>query len=39
MNKEIKISPTLTSKQKKALKILLNHENGITELLYGGAAF
>lgn len=25
-------------KQKQALKILLNHENGVNELLYGGAA-
>jgi len=36
--KIINIAPTLTSKQKQTLKILLDNKNGITEVLYGGAA-
>lgn len=32
------VTPTFISKQKDALKALLNQSNGVTELLYGGAA-
>jgi len=37
MSKEIQISPTLTAKQKEALKLLMSN-NGVDEVLYGGAA-
>jgi len=38
MAKEKIISPTLTAKQKEALKLLMSNDNGINEVLYGGAA-
>lgn len=38
MNKTIKIKPTLNAKQKQALKVLYNFDNGVTDVLYGGAA-
>lgn len=34
----INITPKLTPKQKEALRLLFSHNNGITEVLYGGAA-
>lgn len=37
MNNQITISPTLTVKQKEALKLLMSN-NGVDEVLYGGAA-
>ena len=37
-NQTISINPTLTNKQKETLKILMNHTNGVNEVLYGGAA-
>lgn len=37
-NNIINISPSLTAKQKKTLKVLLSNDNGINEVLYGGAA-
>jgi len=36
--KTLDIKPTLTKKQREALKILLDHNNGITELVFGGGA-
>jgi hypothetical protein len=38
MENEIIISPTLTQKQKQTLKLLFSYSNGVTEVLYGGAA-
>jgi hypothetical protein len=32
------ISPSMTEKQKEALKVLFGYTNGINEVLYGGAA-
>lgn len=37
-NQTISINPALTAKQKETLKILMNHTNGVNEVLYGGAA-
>ena len=37
-NNIINITPTLTNKQKQALRILLDNNNNITELLFGGGA-
>lgn len=34
----LKIDPQLHDKQKVAMSLLLDHQNGITEILYGGAA-
>jgi phage terminase large subunit len=34
----IEINPDLNPVQKKVLKLLLNHKNGITEILFGGGA-
>ena len=34
----MKINPKFHNKQKRALKALLNSENGVNEILYGGAA-
>lgn len=36
--KPLKINPTLTKKQKHALRILLDNKNGISDILFGGAA-
>jgi hypothetical protein len=38
MNNKLTINPTLTNKQKEAMRILFDYENGISELVYGGAA-
>lgn len=38
MIKTININPSLTKKQKAALKLLFDYKNGVTEILYGGAA-
>lgn len=34
----IEISPTLTPKQTDTLRLLFEYDNGVTEVLYGGAA-
>lgn len=34
----MKINPELTTKQRQAMSVLMDHTNGITELLWGGAA-
>ena len=34
----MQINPTLNPKQREAMNALLDHENGITEVLFGGAA-
>ncbi len=38
MNNTIDINPTLTPKQKEALKLLFDYNNGVNEVLYGGSA-
>jgi PBSX family phage terminase large subunit len=38
MSNKLVINPTLTNKQKDAMRILLDYNNGISELVYGGAA-
>lgn len=38
MSNIITINPVLTKKQKQALRLLFDYENGINEILYGGAS-
>jgi hypothetical protein len=38
MTKKLTIAPPLNPKQKLALKVLFNHKNGVTDVLFGGAA-
>lgn len=35
---EITISPTLTPKQTDTMRLLFEYDNGVSEVLYGGAA-
>jgi PBSX family phage terminase large subunit len=36
--KTINIKPTLTDKQKQAMRLLFDYDNGVSEVVYGGAA-
>jgi hypothetical protein len=36
MGNNINITPELTLKQKDALKLLFNYNNGVSEVLFGG---
>jgi hypothetical protein len=38
MENKIEINPTLTEKQRQVLRLLFDYNNGVTEVLYGGAA-
>jgi hypothetical protein len=37
-SKILNISPTLTTKQKQAMRLLFDYSNGVSEVVYGGAA-
>jgi len=38
MNKLINIAPTFNPKQKQAMRLLMDHSNGVNEVMFGGGA-